>query len=191
MAKPLAAPPPRSRGLLWTVGGVALALAVAFGIGRWTAPEPSPERALPEQAAPQAREYAQHYAPRPPVGDPVRPVVMAEASVPAPAPEARPAVTPELAARVTQDAKVQLESVRELIVSRCWPRNGVDGRNSARVTFNVTFDAQGRQIARGITEDRRAPAGAFGKCLRELPGTALAIAPPGTNIGVSLSVAYP
>jgi hypothetical protein len=86
--------------------------------------------------------------------------------------------------------KAQLESARELIVSRCWPRGGVDGRSSARLTFNVTFDAQGREIARGITEDRRAPGGAFARCVRE-HGTALAIAPPGTNIGVSLSMAYP
>ena len=84
-----------------------------------------------------------------------------------------------------------MEAQRQQIVSRCWRSTGADKRGGrVSITYNVTFDAQGREIARGIGEDRRAPAGAFADCLRK-DHAALSVSPPGTNVGISFAVSYP
>jgi hypothetical protein len=99
---------------------------------------------------------------------------------------------PEVVKKVTAEATAQLETYRPSIVKECWPADGLPrGAKSAKVTIHVTFDAQGREIARGISEERRAPTGAFGKCLRALPGTNLSVSPPGTNVAVSMAMTYP
>jgi hypothetical protein len=176
------------------LAAAVVAAVLIFLIGRWTAdPAPAPVArapAVPEPAsAPVAREPL-----RPVAAAPVPPAP-AQSVPAAPAPPARAApvpVTPELATRVKTEATEQLELLRPEIVAQCWPRGGLPkGRTTASVTFNITFDAQGREIARGIAEDRRAPAGEFARCLRQLPASALAIAPPGSNIGVSIPVSYP
>jgi len=53
------------------------------------------------------------------------------------------------------------------------------------------FDAQGREIGRGIGSDRAAPSGEFGKCLRKLEGTTFSIPPPGMQVSVSVPVTFP
>ena len=103
-------------------------------------------------------------------------------------PAARATVTPEILARATTDATAQIETYRPTFVSRCTPPGGLG--EGAQVTFHVTFDAQGREIARGISENRRHRAGAFAKCMREISGIDLAIAPPGTNVAVSVPMTF-
>jgi hypothetical protein len=105
-----------------------------------------------------------------------------------------PAADPrtELLTRVREEAKAQLETYRNEVVSQCWPAKGLPkGARTATLTVNVTFDAQGHEIARGISEDRRAPAGEFGRCVRNLNGITLGISPPGSNVAVSIPVSYP
>jgi hypothetical protein len=105
--------------------------------------------------------------------------------------DGRPAESP-LVTRVTAEAKEQLEAQRPAIVSECWPSGGLPrGAKNAKVTLHVTFDAQGREIARGLVEDRRAPAGAFGQCLRKLPGTRLSLSPTGQRVAVAIPMTYP
>jgi hypothetical protein len=75
---------------------------------------------------------------------------------------------------------------------RCPSATGAHGaRAGTKLTFNVTFDARGREIARGIMQDRRAPAKELAACLRKLPPTRLQISPPGRNVGVRVAVAFP
>ena len=119
-------------------------------------------------------------APRPAVIPPV-PLAMP----PAPA-------KPDLAAQVSLEARANFEEHRHRIVSECWPAAGLPrGAKVAKVTMNVTFDANGREIARGISEDRRAPAGQFARCMRTLPTSRLSVSPPGQTVAVSIPLAYP
>jgi hypothetical protein len=59
----------------------------------------------------------------------------------------------------------------------------------AKVTLNVTFDASGREIARGVSTDRRTPA-EFTACLRTIP-TPVDVAPPGSTVAVAVPLSYP
>lgn len=185
MAKTVETYRPRSRKkLLIAVPLAAAALALAFALGQWTADPPAP---APQQEVPVARAE-----PPPPLVPPMPrpPPPAAQAArvfepVPPPPPPAPSSPTPEIVARVISDATVKLEDQRPQILARCPPGSG-----GAQVTFNVTFDAQGREIARGISENRRARAGAFAKCLRDMDGMPLSIPPPGTNVAVSIPVSF-
>jgi hypothetical protein len=118
--------------------------------------------------------------------------VRAAGTAPAPrdAPLAR--VTPELVERVAREARERLEAQRGLLVARCWPRNGLrSGRTDAKLVVNLTFDPAGREIARGISEDRRAPAGEVAACIRKLRDAAISVPPPGTHVGVSVPMTFP
>ncbi len=112
------------------------------------------------------------------------------AAAPAMAPQ--PKLTPELVDRVTQQARDGLEALRATLVARCAPEGSRDaGAHPATLVVNLTFDADGREIARGIAENRRAPAGRLGTCLRRLRDTSLSVAPPGVTVGVSVPITLP
>lgn len=104
----------------------------------------------------------------------------------------RTPVSPEVAARVNEEASANLEALRPRLVSSCWPRGGLpNGRARTTLTYQVTFNPEGREIARGILDDRKAPAGEFGQCLRRLEGTSLSVSPPGTYVTLKVPVTYP
>jgi hypothetical protein len=85
-----------------------------------------------------------------------------------------------------------VEEQRKRVVSTCWPREGPPrGQRSTTVTYNVTFDAEGREVGRGLVEDRRTPGGKFGKCLGRLTGMPFSISPPGTYVTLRIPVSYP
>jgi hypothetical protein len=196
MARPNPAPPsPPRRRLAAPLALGGASLVVAFLVGRFTAETepavttPAPAAAKQQPSDPWAAAPMQA-VPAPPVAAPAP----AAAASPAPAPvPAQPVVlTPEIANRVNREAKVKLEALREQVVATCWPSGGAaKGLKRASVTYNLTFDAQGREIARGIAEDRRAPAGEFGKCLRQLERNPITVSPPGTNVGLSVAMSYP
>jgi hypothetical protein len=95
-------------------------------------------------------------------------------------------------ARATEEVKAQIESLRPYIVSNFLASARLRGDPPrATVTIDSTFDRHGREIARGVSEDRRAPAGELAACLRQLQGVALSISPPGANVGVRVPVAFP
>ena len=186
--RPPAPPTPLAR----RAAGPATAILLAAGLflaGRWTAPEApaeAPERAPSEPLAPTeapAQASAPSAAPAPPPPAPERAAArLAE----------RPSANPALVGQAAAEARVQLESVRPALLSRCWPAEGLgQGRDKARLTFHLTFDAAGREVARGISEDRTAPAGAFARCLRTLPIGTLAIPAPGARVGVRVAMSFP
>jgi hypothetical protein len=101
-------------------------------------------------------------------------------------PQGRP--TPALVARVQQEVTRELERARPALASRCVPPGEA---STSRLTFNVTFDANGREVARGISEDRRAPAPKIASCLRKLPVGSLRVAAPGAHVGVRVAMTLP
>jgi len=108
----------------------------------------------------------------------------------APARPGRP--TPALVAQVTEAARLGLEAARADLVARCLPAGRAGpGAPPVPFTFHVTFDAGGREIARGIGEDRRARAPEVAGCLRRLPLGTLRVDPPGTSVGVRVALSLP
>jgi hypothetical protein len=182
--------PSRSRAA-W-IGGGAVAIALAFGTGRLTSEaDPMPP------ARPAAPELARESVPAP--ADPstwARPPTLAPAPrralATASAAPYRAPVPPERMAEYRMEVVTRVEEERPRVVSTCWPKEGLpNGRRSATITYNVTFNPAGREVARGIVQDRRAPAGQFGKCLGQLRGTQLSISPPGTYVTLRVPVTYP
>jgi hypothetical protein len=202
------------RAAPWIAGG-AIALGLAFGVGRYTAEgTPSAPRAAVRAEPGPGREEA----PAPRYAAPAtQPSAWTQAGQPAPAPPAaggpsalpQPAanpVAPAAAARSTYrvplppgqlevhkaEVVTHVEEQRKRVVQTCWPREGLPkGRRSTTVTYNVTFDPEGREVGRGIVQDRRAPAGKFGKCLGQLQGMPFSISPPGTYVTLRIPVSYP
>lgn len=147
--------------------------------------EPRPRRELTPPAARPPRVEAPPSVPVP-VVTPAAPHVR-----PAAAPEPRARATPELMARVAAEAGQSLDAVRAELVARCVPPDRAGELGGARFTFNVTFDASGREIARGIGEDRRFRAPEVASCLRRLPLGTLRVSAPGANVGVRLALKLP
>jgi hypothetical protein len=193
MAKPVITSARRTPSTATLLAGLGLLAAlVAFLAGRWTAEEAAP--------APGARR-ATSGASRGPAAPPEKPwasrtpetETLATAAARAPAPTTSTGrATPEIVARATAETTAVLEASRQELTSRCWPRAGLSsGKASTLVTFNVTYDANGREIARGLSEDRQARAPEVVRCLQRLPLGSLRIAPPGANVGVRVAMRLP
>ena len=186
---PPAAPERKNELLQFVVVALIVSLVSWIAASEWTdrgsrgAREKSPkvERSIPERLV-AAPVTSLERAPQP-----SQPALLTVAR--APVMRAAPS---DLVRHVADQATAGIDSLRSYIISSCWPASAT-GLAKAKLTFNLTFDVQGREIARGIVEGRRAPAPAreFGRCVRRLEGTTLAIAPPGANVGVSIPVAFP
>ena len=175
---------PRGHKKVLLLAALAAVVAVAwFALGEWDERSPAP---LQLAEAPDVAQVTAEAAPAWPA-EAARPVRRA---VPAPVAPVVRAATSDVAARATEEVKAKIEELRGYIVDSCWTGSAAQ-RASAKLTFNLTFDAQGHEIARGISEHRRAPARALGSCLRKLQGTTLAIAPTGVNVAVSVPVTFP
>jgi hypothetical protein len=189
---PPAAPEGKNELLQFVVVVLIVSLVSWIAASEWTdrgsrgAREKSPdvERSIPERlvAAP-----VTSLEPAPQPSRPAQPALLPVT----PAPLIR-AASSDLVRHVAKEATAGIDSLRSYIVSSCWPASAT-GLATAKLTFNLTFDVQGREIARGISEGRKAsaPAHEFSRCLRRLEGTTLAIAPPGANVGVSIPVTFP
>jgi hypothetical protein len=200
---PAPSPPPSRRplGPLAIAAAAALALALAFGAGRWTgspppaatapaaAPSAADRPAPPDPPAPSAAPVARA-GPR--SGDPAAPadgVAPAQADAP---PAQRTPVAPDVLERLRLEVSASLEARRREDLARCWPKAGLPrGQASATVTYDLTFDPAGREVARGLSDDRRAPAGELGRCLSRSPGAPLTIPPQGTYLSLRVPVTYP
>lgn len=189
--------------LAWLAAAVGVAAVLAFEGGQLAADAVHP------RAATARPEVAGRPAPAPPglaAERPSRPapagLASAPASPPAPGrlpvppaglaltPQGRP--TPALVARVAEEASRGLERAKEELVARCVPVDRPAGPAAgARFTFNLTFDAAGREIARGISEDRRAPDPEVAGCLRRFPLGSLRVSAPGASVGVRVAMTLP
>jgi hypothetical protein len=179
----------------------AVAALLSYAAGRWSAGDaearsPAPAHAEPRDDAPARELPAQpyRYAWRPPAlapyATPAPAAAAPQRAAPLLTPQGRP--TPQLVARVAEETTRKLEESRSELIERCVPANRlVHGDPGARFTFNVTFDASGREIARGIGEDRRLRAPEVASCLRKIPVGSLRVSPPGTTVGVRVAMHLP
>jgi len=126
----------------------------------------------PEQPAPSARPAA-------PAG---------AATAAAPPASRRPAATAKDVARQAADA---LEPHRRALVQACWPEKGEGQRaGQARYVWNFTFNAEGRQVTRGLAEDRSNPHLGTASCLtQKLPP--IEVPPPGRTVYVEVPFQLP
>ncbi|WP_437878725.1 hypothetical protein [Sorangium sp. So ce513] len=169
------------------LGSVFIAAGLYFGLQR-----AAPPAALPPASA----EAAAASAKAPPAS---------EAPAPSPAPRAAAtgaaAASPdELAAaspgelykRVAADAMKALEARRPLFVKQCWEPSLKKSPTPARARylFNMTFDASGKEIARGISEVRGMDRPDAAQCLRMIP-LGIAVPPPGARVAVEVEMTLP
>ncbi len=203
---PSAAP----RSLLGLVAGATVVAAlVAFLAGRLSADAvPSPVRdgrsARAEAAFPDASAPASEPARRAQAQPAAARQAWATEATPAAAALAPPAMAglsqpgqsaPEVVAAQAKAAKetlMQLESIKGDLLQKCWPAGGLPkGRTSARVTFSVAYDAAGREVLRGVSDDRRAPAGELTRCLSRQPLGMLRVTPTGTAVSLNVAMNLP
>lgn len=107
---------------------------------------------------------------------------------------ARPPDAEEAHQRVTAEANADLERIRPQLVERCWNRLSVDpGVRSATVLLEITFGADGREVARALAGSRHDEEGvaAVAECLRGVGDLPLSVKPPGTSVGVQLALTLP
>jgi len=188
---------------LLLAAGAGLALAAAFAAGRWSGepvPSAAPLAASPASAgnsAANAERRAAADAPPAPPAVPPSPDLGGggQAATPALATAAvaqRTPLAPDVQERLRVEVSASLEERRRADLARCWPKGGLPmGQARATLTYDVTFDPAGREIARGVSDDRRAPAGELGRCLSRSPGAPLSIPPQGTSVSLRVQVAYP
>jgi hypothetical protein len=197
--------PPSSRLAAPFLALGAVAALLAYAAGRWSSPDARPtsqqrSRAEPYDAKPSRDDVpprAGRYAWRDPSLQPAPAPAALGPAAPAPpprsallTPQGRP--TPQLVERVAAEVTRKLEESRSELIERCVPASRlVHGAPGASFTFNVTFDANGREIARGIGEDRRARAPEVASCLRKLPLGSLRVAAPGATVGVRVAMHLP
>jgi len=88
---------------------------------------------------------------------------------------------------LASQVKAQLQAARPELAEACWPA-GTPG--SATYQLDLTFAADGAQIARGILGDRRVRAPGVEQCAQQkLPP--LHVAPPGATVHLEVPLELP
>ena len=118
----------------------------------------------------------------------------AEPPVSAPVVPPAPVITQQVASRerVAQQASEALAYQRSALRDRCYrPAALVAGVGlRAGWTLNVTFDAQGKQLARGMEEQRGTSTPALSECIGDQMQP-LMVPPPGATIMVEIPLSFP
>ncbi|MGK3987176.1 hypothetical protein WME99_29315 [Sorangium sp. So ce136] len=111
------------------------------------------------------------------------------AAAPAPAPQSARAVPRD---EVARQAALALDAHRTTLMDRCY-KPAIAAKPEPRAVkyvFNITFDAGGRQIARGLIEDQETARPEVTACLvAALPP--VAIPAPGVNVRVDVPFSLP
>lgn len=117
-----------------------------------------------------------------------------EAPATPPAAVAPPAVSPDVQAVSEAAAKKALEAEKKAsFVPRCWEPALARAPEPKRlkVSFDITFDPSGKEVGRGISEDRSAMRPDAVNCLRGL-GIGLRISPPpGVHVRMQIPMEFP
>lgn len=114
---------------------------------------------------------------------PPAPVEPATVRAAAPAGAPPPTATQEEVLRQAQEA---LAYQRDALVTSCRPGPG----EQHRFVLNVTFDAAGAEVMRGIVEDRSNPSPGIAQCVAQTL-KALRIPPPGATTLVDVPLRVP
>jgi hypothetical protein len=134
------------------------------------------------------REGLASRAPAPPAS-----AVQAPVAAPAPAAEAAPPAPQgePPADRAYRQAQAALDALRPGIVKACWTPPAAGEPASILLTYDVTFGADGRILALGISEQREAYRTSVAECVRRQPQPVLHVDPPGQSVRVILGLPMP
>lgn len=103
-----------------------------------------------------------------------------------------PVADASLKALVLGQAESGLEGLRPEIVRECWAPTSAQDAAPARASYvlDLTFDATGRLIARGLREKRGESRPHVATCLSRRP-LDLSVPPPGTTVRVEVPFSLP
>jgi len=107
---------------------------------------------------------------------------------------AGPTVPPELQAAVERAAAAALaEEKKKVFIPKCWQPAiaGAPQPAFAKFSLDMTFDPQGTEITRGLSEERSAPRPDVANCIRSLPMSLRISPPPGLPVRVNLPLELP
>ena len=127
-------------------------------------------------------------APAQPVTPTMEPPVSAPVVLPS------PVVAPQVASRelVAQQASEALAYQRAALRDRCYRPAALAAGVGLRAAwiFNVTFDAQGNQLARGMEEHRDTSTPELSQCIGDQMKP-LRVPPPGATLMVEIPLSFP
>lgn len=107
----------------------------------------------------------------------------------APSSTATAAASPPAVKQLRQHAQRALEAEKPRFVERCWtPSAG--GPDQIKLVFELLFDADGKEIGRGVTEVRDMARPEVADCVRGLP-LGLTIPPPGRPVELRVALLLP
>jgi hypothetical protein len=108
-----------------------------------------------------------------------------------PQPTPLPRVAPEIVARVEREAAMEIDRIKPILAARCWETSPPQERpQGVTYAINVSFDPQGREIARGVEEERGSPP-ALGHCLRQVLDAEMRVSPPDAPVATVVAVTFP
>jgi hypothetical protein len=153
------------------IGSVVIGAGLYFGLReRASAPAPSARPAAPAPSV---------------TSEP-------DGSIDPPPPSTTPRKAPVDTARAKQAVAAAIAKHRPMILERCWGPAAAKDKDPPRVrwTFNFSFDAEGKQIGRGVTEYREAFRPDVTRCLQaELP--VIEIPAPGESVLLEVDLELP
>lgn len=127
------------------------------------------------------------------------PAATAEVSAPAPAaPPSQPASHKRFTLqrepvgdRVYRQAQAGLEALRPELVKTCWTPPAKGEPTSIKLSYDITFGADGGIITLGISDARDGYRISVADCVRKQPLLRLPVDPPGENVRVVLELQLP
>jgi hypothetical protein len=154
------------------IAGALMAGGLFFGLrgsrpAEPAAPLQSTALATNPAAPPAPTALPSHALPTPQLGPP-------SSAPPAPTASTKPEV-------VAADARKEIEKQRAALVKACFE----PGAKKVKITLNFTFGADGKQITRGVSEDRETGREGGGRCVSDKLEP-ITVPPPGANTYVEI-----
>jgi hypothetical protein len=104
------------------------------------------------------------------------------------APPPPPGPPPTFREHASENAQQALEKYRPAIVAACAPAL----QQKMVIGFSLAFNAEGKEVARGVSDDRAAPGStAVADCIRDRFPMGLSIPPPGVPLSFNLPLTLP
>jgi hypothetical protein len=103
-----------------------------------------------------------------------------------------PSAPQELADRLQQDAGEAFEGIRKRVRSDCWDAlpDDPEAPDQVDVVLSLSYNADGKVLASGISENRESNRAGLSTCLGPLVH-GLDVPAPGSNLSIELSVTIP
>lgn len=171
---------------LLAAAGLAIALVMFI---------PSPASPVPAEAVRTAFGAPEPEAPsRASRAPPARSEVSSAKIPPPPSPFAAPVAEEEAKLlqwrdEVHQNLSAEYEHARRVISAKCFPKGGAP---QTTFTYQATINAEGREVARGVSESREGSLSEDARrCLSENAFPMMKVEPPGRPVTVDVVVTWP